>query len=385
MIMGSDGKSRRTRDRPGGSLVLGTVLASLTLVGGCTYVPDALNPVEWYKSTTDFFTEDEEAQAAAPGDGQQPGALVAGRDTPPPGADQPFPTLAEVPDGLVSDSQGRRYSDQVISRQGAPTQGVASAGEPVAPAPPPLPGVAPAPAPMPSVAVAPAPAPAPALTQEPIVPKPAPSTIELTQPPVLQETYQAGLAQQLPVAGAPLSAFPLPAGPQELATVVISSEGVEVGGIPYDLGGVPQMVLPPAAAGSPAPSMPGPLAALPGPSFGVLKVATIQFPNGSAHLSPLDRGILGDVFRLHRQRGGKLHVVGHASSRTRNLDPISHKMANYGVSVARADAVVGELVRLGVRPGDIVVDAKSDSMPLYYEFMPSGEAGNRRTEIYLEG
>ena len=38
---------------------------------------------------------------------------------------------------------------------------------------------------------------------------------------------------------------------------------------------------------------------------------------------------------------------------------------------------------MGMAPESIIVDARSDSMPLYYEVMPSGEAGNRRAEIYF--
>jgi len=45
--------------------------------------------------------------------------------------------------------------------------------------------------------------------------------------------------------------------------------------------------------------------------------------------------------------------------------------------------VAGELMRLGVAKDKIVVAAVSDAEPMYYEIMPSGEAGNRRTEIYL--
>ncbi|MEE8279265.1 MAG: OmpA family protein [Alphaproteobacteria bacterium] len=117
---------------------------------------------------------------------------------------------------------------------------------------------------------------------------------------------------------------------------------------------------------------------------GAVKVATILFPKGSAELDPRDRRILDDVFRLHRQRGGKMRIIGHASHRTRNLDPAKHKMVNYRISAARADSVARALIRRGVRATEISVDAKADSEPVYYEIMPSGEAGNRRAEIYFE-
>ncbi|MCH7958285.1 MAG: OmpA family protein, partial [Proteobacteria bacterium] len=79
-----------------------------------------------------------------------------------------------------------------------------------------------------------------------------------------------------------------------------------------------------------------------------------------------------------------MRVIGHASRRTRNLDAATHRMVNYRISAARADSVARELIRRGVRADEISVDARADSEPIYYEIMPSGEAGNRRAEIYFE-
>ena len=114
-----------------------------------------------------------------------------------------------------------------------------------------------------------------------------------------------------------------------------------------------------------------------------VKVATILFDNGSSKLKADDKRILRAVTRLQRKNGGKLQIVGHASTRTRNLPPVKHKMVNFQVSAARADRVVSELVRMGVDKEDIQIAAVSDAEPIYYEFMPSGEAGNRRAEVYL--
>ena len=118
---------------------------------------------------------------------------------------------------------------------------------------------------------------------------------------------------------------------------------------------------------------------------GAVKVATIHFRNGSAALSNRDRQIIANALQVKRERGGRIHIVGHASSRTRLLDPIRHKMLNFKISVDRADAVAQELIRLGVKKEDLLVNALSDSQPMYFEFMPTGEAGNRRAEIYVEG
>ena len=117
---------------------------------------------------------------------------------------------------------------------------------------------------------------------------------------------------------------------------------------------------------------------------GAVKVATIHFNNGSASLSARDRQIIANALQLKKERGGKIRIIGHASSRTRVMDPVRHKMVNFQVSADRADAIARELLRLGLKKEELVVDAVSDAAPLFHEFMPTGEAGNRRAEIYLE-
>ena len=116
----------------------------------------------------------------------------------------------------------------------------------------------------------------------------------------------------------------------------------------------------------------------------VVKVATILFANSSSSLSQKDRSILANVHQLQRERGGSIRIVGHASSRTKDTDPVNHKMINFKVSAARAEAVAKELIRIGVDKKKLQVDAVSDSTPVFHEYMPSGEAGNRRAEIFLE-
>ena len=117
---------------------------------------------------------------------------------------------------------------------------------------------------------------------------------------------------------------------------------------------------------------------------GSVRVATILFDDGSTSLGNQETGILQQVAELHRRRGGTVRVVGHASSRTRNMEPDRHRSVNYRLSVERASAVARELAKLGV-PGDmIVVSAMADEEPVYHEVMPSGEAGNRRAEIYID-
>ena len=66
------------------------------------------------------------------------------------------------------------------------------------------------------------------------------------------------------------------------------------------------------------------------------------------------------------------------------MDPVRHKMINFKVSIERANVIARELVHMGFMKEQLLVDAVSDTAPLYYEFMPTGEAANRRAEIYLE-
>lgn len=112
--------------------------------------------------------------------------------------------------------------------------------------------------------------------------------------------------------------------------------------------------------------------------------AIIFFSHGSSTLDPRDRDVLRDVAALQQQRGGTLRVVGHASSRTHNATPEEHRLANFEMSLTRADAVLEALLQLGVAADSARAEAVGDAEPVYHEFMPSGEAGNRRVEIFLE-
>ncbi len=112
-------------------------------------------------------------------------------------------------------------------------------------------------------------------------------------------------------------------------------------------------------------------------------VALIFFQHGSATLSSDDRNVIHDVAELQKARGGVIQIVGHASMRTGTVDPATHDEANFDMSLARANAVADALLREGVNPANVQVAAAGSTEPEYYEFIPTGEAGNRRAEIYL--
>jgi len=163
----------------------------------------------------------------------------------------------------------------------------------------------------------------------------------------------------------------MPSGVGVGETMVISGDGVVEPGMTE----LPATVMESAAVAGTAQSQPLPA--------GATRVATIVFPNGSSRLSVRDRQILAQVVALQKERGGTLHVVGHSSSRTRNLSPEKHRLVNYKMSAERAKMVASELIRRGANRRTVATAALSDTQPLYQEIMPNGEAGNRRAEIFL--
>ena len=382
------------------------VAAVAVLLGGCSSVPDAVNPVKWYENTVDLFSDsDDEADRAA------------ANAQPAPGADKDFPSLGTVPEkpavssrtqreqvaeGLVADRENRRYAP-AVERQGAPANVLSNEQAPTPVTRPQPPAMAAAPAPVPSLPVAnepveaPKPAPAPAATPstapQPMASSAPPAPRVSMEPPAMPNTgMQAQAPAPVPApapsatAVSPRMTQPVPpanammpstGAPYE--TVVVSSSGVDVGDA-----GVTQMT-PMKATPSTAPQF----AAAPptmgsAEASGSLRVATIQFATGSATLDSRDRTILKQVVALQRERGGVLRIVGHASARTANMDAVRHKMVNYEVSAERAQTVAQTLMQFGAPAERVTVVAKSDTEPVFYEFMPSGEAGNRRTEIYLD-
>jgi len=381
------------------------VIASAALVsvmlGACSSVPDAINPVSWYKKTTDFFSGD--SQAADTGSPQsktemaekssENRGLSADPNAPAP-APAPAQQVARAPGGLSADQTSGNYASPPIERQSAPSN-VFTPQTAAAPAPP-----APIPAPQVAVTAAPTPLPTPMNSARP---KPMPKTMDMastppkppampfgaTQTPEQQYASAAPMSRPTPFEFPPANAMS-PLGHDSFETVVITADGMEAMAEP-----APRLN-PPSMSASRAPSSAQfPSAQFPEPGVtttvqtdpvaigGMLRVATIHFANNSSTLDSRDRSILGAVIQLQRERGGRVVVVGHASARTKDMDYIKHQMVNFEISMQRAGTIGSELEGLGLPGEALEVQAVSDTVPLFLEVMPSGEAGNRRVEIYL--
>ncbi len=112
--------------------------------------------------------------------------------------------------------------------------------------------------------------------------------------------------------------------------------------------------------------------------------AVIYFGHGSSNLSSEDKNVLMEVARAVALSRAHVYVVGHASSRTKTNDVLKHNVANYETSLARAESVAAELILQGVPRNKVSVHAMADGQPDYSEATRLGEAGNRRANIYIE-
>ena len=312
------------------------VLTAAAILGGCSQVPDYMNPVEWYRGTKDWITGDDETKADA-------------RPPPPmPGEGKPFPGLSSVPprpttastteerakaaQSLTADSNRARYTDQVIRRQ--------------------------------------------ADMQTKLPRKPQPS-MAAAQPAAPVRDYAAPLAPPAPAAPSPVSPFvaPAPGGPFPGSTAQASLplNFIPIPGTEAYRGAGLGTVAPVPASDQPAAA-----------GFGSVKLATVFFGSGSSRISRDGTRTIRKAYQAYKSRGGVLRVVGHASSRTKNLDPMRHRIANFRISIDRANRVARALIRLGAKPEAVFIDAMSDTDPVFFEVMPAGEAANRRVEIHLE-
>jgi len=233
-----------------------------------------------------------------------------------------------VVEGLISDRDNARYTDEAIRLQGSTRPSAAS-----------------------QAATAPAPS----------TPAPATGTGQIRQP-LPGETSTAQVRQPLPPAsGGPQIRQALPQvasvgpAPSSSQSVVVDMSALGGGGY-------------------------APISAQISPEA---QVATIQFGRSSSRLDARDQQLINAVATAQRQTGGNVLVVGHASSRTQQLSKDRHEVANFQVSFARANAVAQALIRAGVSADRVTVEAVSDGQPIYSEAMPTGEAGNRRAEIYF--
>lgn len=364
-------------------LLQAALLTAPMLLVGCSSVPDAANPVEWYRSTVEYFGDDEaEVEKTTPSKMSTTATAAASA---------PGPKKKIASGFKAAESSQRQYAPSIM-RQGDVVNPLGEAQK-VAVNEPPAPMAAPS-RPVIQTQMANA---APKLKlntqQRAAVTQPTPTMDNLS----VGEVYAANVSQTRPMnVGATMNGSQMDTmGNFSFDTIVVSSDGVVRQQQNYkpqtqvasssnarrDTYSSAMMIEPSVVTQGQAQS----LSRFNSTMFsGSFQVATIQFGNGSANLTKEDLRILKEVITIHQQQGGIVRIVGHASSRTRDMAPDAHDKINQKVSLGRADKVARELLRLGMTGERLFVGGVADHQPLYQEVMPSGEAGNRRTEIFVD-
>ncbi|MEX2650416.1 MAG: OmpA family protein [Alphaproteobacteria bacterium] len=342
----------------------------ILVLGSCSSVPDAINPVSWYEGVASLFDDDEPALEAEPAAAES-------------GAEEPFPSLGTVPEapedapapeefdqiaqGLAADSENAQYTNAEIRRA---DDEVGDAGTTLAQTAP-----APEPEPQPEPQVTESTVEAPAATV--VVAQAAPAPAQPLSSSTLPETTSPAVPVQ-PLGGDALSvaapaATPVAAGtPSGSVRDMFAAAFQASGATTLAEAGLPaSSVAARALPLAPAPDLPGAIGA-PG-----RQVATVYFGDGSSRLSRDAEATLLEVAYAYGATGGPIRIVGHASQ---GGGSSQSKLANLDVSRDRAVAVAQALVGLGVPTERMTIEAASDTRPV-----AGGAAEERRVEIYLGG
>lgn len=363
----------------GNYLTTGSVVLTALLMAGCSSVPDAVNPVEWYKDVSGLVTGSGDSTTAGSNDRAVEGEFPKVSSVPEPPKPMSPEERKDIARGLVADRANAKYTEDVIKRDGTPTRPLASApaagprAAAVAPPPAPVEASRPEPVQPPAKAVEAAPPVAPPqalVTPPPPAPVAVPGTAapaarsvvaaDVPPPPAnVEDHYRRRLAES----GQPPSAITNVEPPSRV------------------LGDAPSLIAPAEAkaargkGGARSMEQFDPSAA--GASF---QVASIEFSQGSADLTSDDKAALKDVVQLYRKNGGSVRVVGHAPA---GGDSVESMMTGFDLSMKRANAVARELTRFGIPSRSLFVGARAEAAPSYAQ-TSSIDASPDRTEIFVD-
>jgi outer membrane protein OmpA-like peptidoglycan-associated protein len=297
---------------------LATALTAV-LLAGCSSVPDAVNPANWWHALE--------------------GGRIADERPPPPKADAPYPNLGTVPPrpevtdaatrtriaaGLVADRANAQYAGAAGPDPSLPATAPQAFGR----------GTAPPPAP-------PANADNPSATLQAATAPPPPAQPPLASgPPSPPRTAPVGKVAEEPLA------TPAVAPAVDAATVAIPAApppAPRIAGVDVPATTVPT---PPPVAPPVAP--PPPVAAVPGPVL-------VPFQPGSTEIAPDAQDALRN---LAQHRGtAPLEAVGYGEAASG--DPTAASAA-LPLALARARAIAAVLEASGVPSAEVRVDAEAE-------------------------
>lgn len=383
----------------------GLVILGVTLVGvsGCSRVPNAVNPISWYRDVTGISKNDNLGK----GENEENFAE---------GGNEPYPNLASVPaapdtqlsgvdrdrleKSLVADRSNAQYSadnlraGDVASTVPAPARNTpgpsnaptrsaaaaiasapASSSSPPSASPPSLPADTASAAPPPPAASSPpkpAPEPSPSVTASSALPANSTpsasagssivgSNSQQKAPPRGSEAPPAESSLQSPaIANLPQGESPTPAPPPPQISPPNSGRAANAA--------------PPLASRVPAQqatapgNAPATAAHAPGASY---RVANVSFAPGSAYLPGTLRGTISEIAKTHSTEGGTIRVVGFGEASGKDA-----AVTGLTLALDRAQAVAVALTDAGVAAKDIAVEAAPVAA--------KGGADAPRAEVYIE-
>ena len=321
----------------------------------CSHVPDAINPVAWYRAVSGTSNSDYKDDQARNQQNLESGS------------NQPYPNLASVPDvpdralssidrdklqdSLIADRTNAKYSGQQLEAGQPPVSGTAAAPDNQTQAD------AAAASSVPPVATNPAPATASA------TPPAAPSH----QLPPVESALQSPAVRAVP------QGEPVPP-PPPAANLAQAPAAVSAPPAPMQTASTaaPITLTPPAqrpAATGLAMHPPG------GGNTIAVSVGDITFAPGSAALPATDSS-LSQIAGLYKQTGGRIRVVGHSEpAAAAGSSPAQQQVADLDLALDRANAVAQALAQMGVPANEISVEAAPIKL---------GAADTPRAEVFMQ-
>jgi outer membrane protein OmpA-like peptidoglycan-associated protein len=393
----------------------GLVILGVMLLGasGCSSVPDAVNPISWYRDATGLSKNDDL------GKGQNEQNLAEG-------SNEPFPNLGNVPSApdnqlsgvdrdklvksLVADRNNAQYSADnlragdvtstvpppappapksdkssatISSAQvsDTPTSSPAPSPPPAAPGPTvtsntvPPPASPPPPVPPPSPAGTASAAPPPQAATPPTNKATASNAQQQGKPPVRgSEAPPAESSLQSPtIPNLPQGETPTPAPPPPARAAASAPPSNQVANAAPPPSTRAPVLRPPGSEPTQQAAAPGNAPATaaahrPGVSY---RVADVSFAPGSAYLSGALRGTIAEIVKIHNTEGGTIRIVGFGESKGTDA-----AIAGLTLALDRAQAVAVALTDSGVAARDISVEAAPVAA--------KGGSDAPRAEIYLE-
>jgi outer membrane protein OmpA-like peptidoglycan-associated protein len=341
------------------ALTVGKSVVAMALIAGCSWVPDAVNPIEWYKGVSNAISSDEHPDIAAPRrpDGSYPNVTQT------PSTDRKQPSK-----GLAGDRENSKYAESA-KREPNPTTQLAKKTPPAG-------------QPRTEVAQAPAAPQDGKGTYQPSLDRrmqtarddgpSAPPRVAPGGPParadvpdsiptrrtVLGDHYQRRLAESAAATNKSGAFDNMPPARTEASYnqpahtyAVPANAPVGYARATYaaDYGnGAPELTPPRGVKGTRGAKG----AVIPSGPAASFEVASMQF-GGNGGLTATDRAALKEVAALQRQTGGTIRIVGLAPS-----GPISFIGGDESdIAIRRANAVAKTLTGMGVPARKVLVAA----------------------------